>query len=82
MEKNKKWGFFFTCTVNGKRRQKYISSSWVSFPQYNLPLSRCIQNLKTLALIGDEKSMTKNLIEEKEKWTNKGHDKQEEADSL
>ena len=39
------------------------------------PLSRCIQNLKTLALIGAETSVT-------EKRTNKGNGKQEEADSL
>ena len=30
-----------------KRRQKLISASWFSFPQYTWPLSRCIQNLKT-----------------------------------
>ena len=39
----------------------------------------CIRNLKTLALIEAEKSVTENLISEKEKWTNKGNDKQEEA---
>ena len=42
----------------------------------------CIRNLKTLALIEAEKSVTENLISEKEKWTNKGNDKQEEAYSL
>ena len=41
----------------------------------------CIQNLKTLALI-DEKFVTENLLAEKEKWTNKGNDKQQHADSL
>ena len=44
-------------------------------------LSKCMPNLKILALIGAEKSVTENLIGEKEKWTNKGN-KQEEADSL
>ena len=53
-----------------------------SDPQYTWPLSRSTQNLKTLSLIGAEKSVTENLIGEKEKWTNKGNDKQEEADSL
>ena len=38
--------------------------------------------LKTLALIGAEKSVTENLIGEKEEWTNKKNDKHEEADSL
>ena len=69
---------------NGKRRQKLISASWFSFPQYTWPLSRCIQNLKTLALIEDYKSVIEFFIgeREKEKWINKGNDKQEEADSL
>ena len=46
------------------------------------PLSRCIRNLKTLALIEAEKSVTENLFGEKEKWTNKGNGKDQEADSL
>ena len=46
------------------------------FPQYTWPLSKSIKNLKTLALIEAEKSETENLIGEKEKWTNKGNDKQ------
>ena len=67
---------------NGKRRQKQISASWFSFPQYTWPSSRFKQNLKTLALIGAEKSVTENSNGEKEKWTNKGKDKQQEAESL
>ena len=67
---------------DGKRRQKLISASWFSCPQYTWPLSRCIQNLKTLALIEAVKSVTEIFIGEKEKWTSKGNDKQEEADSL
>ena len=67
---------------NGKRRQKLITASWFSFPQYTWPLSRCIQNLKTLALIVAENCMTEFFIGEKEKWTNKGNDKQQHADSL
>ena len=50
--------------------------------QYTWPLSRCIRNLKTLALIEAEKSVTENLIGEKEKWTNKGKGKHQEANSL
>ena len=38
--------------------------------------------MKTLAPIGAEKSVTEILIGEKEKKTNKGNGKQEEADSL
>ena len=41
-----------------------------------------MQNLKTLALREDEKSVTENFVGEKEKWTNNGNDKQEEAASL
>ena len=65
----------------GERRQKLITDSRFSFPQYTWPLSRCIQNLKTLAVIGAENSVTKSFIAEKEKWTNKGN-KQQHDDSL
>ena len=53
-----------------------------SVPQYTWPLSMCIQNLKTLALIEAEEFVTENLLGEKEKWTNKGNDKQQHTDSL
>ena len=59
-----------------------IIESWFSFPQYTWPLSRCIQNLKTLARIAAEKSVTESFIGEKGKWTNNGTDKQEEVYSL
>ena len=50
--------------------------------QYCILLSSCcIQNLKTLAQIEAEKSVTENFVREKEKWTNKGTDKQYVADS-
>ena len=65
-----------------KRRQKLITESWFSFPQYIWLLSRCIQNLKTLAVISAENSVTKIFIGEKEQWANKGNDKQQHADSL
>ena len=42
----------------------------------------CIQDLKTLALIEAEKYVTENLLGEKEKWTNKGNDKQPHAGPL
>ena len=41
----------------------------------------CIQNLKILACIEDEKFVTEKFIREKETWTNKGNDKQQHADS-
>ena len=56
---------------NGKG-QKLITESWFSFPQYTWPLSRYIENLKTLAVMGAENSVTKSFIGEKGKWTNKG----------
>ena len=51
-------------------------------PTIYLATPRCIRNLKTLALIETEKSVTENLLGEKEKWTNKGNGKHQEADSL
>ena len=65
-----------------KKRQKLITSACFFFPQYTWPLSRCIQNLKTLALIGAEISVMEIFIGEREKWINKGNGKQEEANSL
>ena len=52
------------------------------FPTIYLAALKGIQNLKTLALIEAEKSVTEIFIGEEEKWTNNGNDKQEEADSL
>ena len=51
----------------GKRRQKLITESWFSFSQYTWPLSRCIQNLKTLAVIRAENSVTKKLYSRERK---------------
>ena len=41
-----------------------------------------IQNFKILCTVVPEKRLTKNFIGEKEKWTNKGNDKHEDADSV
>ena len=41
-----------------------------------------MQNLKTLSKKEAEKSVIYNLVREKEKWTNKGTDKQYVADSF
>ena len=64
---------------DGKNKSQHLG---FSVPQYTWPLSRCIRNLKTLSLIEAKKSVTENLIGEKEKWTNKGNGKHQEADSL
>ena len=64
---------------DGKNKSQNLG---FSVPQYTWPLSRCIRNLKTLALTEAEKSVTENLIGEKEKWTSKGNGKQQETDSL
>ena len=56
-------------------------SIFIFFPRIYLA-TRKVYIMKTLALKGVEKSVTENLIGEKDKWTNKGNDKQEEADSL
>ena len=66
----------------GKKKSKGISAMWFSFTQDTSTVCRCIQNLKTLALLGAEKSVTKNFTGEKEKMINKGNDKHEDADSL
>ena len=41
-----------------------------------------VPNFKILGAIVPEKSVTKYFIEEKEKWTNKGNDKQDDAESV
>ena len=41
-----------------------------------------VHKIWRLTLIGAEKSVTENLIGEKEKWINKGNDKHQEAESL
>ena len=61
---------------NLKKEGKMRISNLFPFTQYTLPSWRCKQNLKTLAPIGAEKSVTEISIGEKEKWTNKGTDKQ------
>ena len=50
-----------------KRRQNRFQHLLFFFTHYISTLYRCIQNSKTLALIGAEKSVTKNSFGEKEK---------------
>ena len=61
-------------------QKKEISASWFSLTQNTFPLSELIQNLKILALIAGEGSVT--FMRKKENWTNKGNDKHEDAYSL
>ena len=44
--------------------------------------SQCVYKIWRLALIEAKKFVTENLLGEKEKWTNKGNDKQQHTDSL
>ena len=62
--------------------EKQVLAIWFSLTQYTWTLSRCIQNLKKLAYIRAERSVTEISIREKEKWTNKGTDKRDMADSF
>ena len=41
-----------------------------------------IRNFKIISAVVIKKSLTKFFIEEKEKWTNKGNEKHEDADSV
>ena len=65
-----------------EKKAKIYQSILVFFPTIHLALSMCTQNLKTVAVIGAENSVTKSFIGEKEKWTNKRNDKQQHGDSL
>ena len=45
--------------------------------------TQCVyENLRTLVLTEANKFITENVLGEKEKWTNKGNDKHQHADSL
>ena len=46
---------------NSKKEAKEISVAWFSFSQYTSILCKCIQNLKTLGVLGAEKSVTNKL---------------------
>ena len=72
MEKNEK----------GKKKAKIYHRILVFFPKIYLAPLKVYINLQTMALIGAENSVTEFFIGEKEKWTNKGNDKQQHADSL
>ena len=48
-----------------KKKSKEISALWFSFTQDISTICRCIQNLKTVALLGAEKSVMKHVTGEK-----------------
>ena len=45
----------------GKKKTKENLASWFSFTQYIAIFCKCLQNLKTVVVLGAEKSMTKKL---------------------
>ena len=53
-----------------------------SLTRYNKSYKMFIRNFKILSEVALAKSLTKYFIGEKEKWTNKGNDKHEDADSF
>ena len=69
MEKGKKW------KKNGKKQNAFLLHNKVQ-------LSVGVNKTWRLTVIGPKKSVTKTFIGEKEKWTNKGNDKYDDADSL
>ena len=63
---------------DGKNKSQHLG-----FLSHNiLGHSQDIKEIWRLALIDAEKSVTENLIDEKEKWTNEETSKHQEADSL
>ena len=66
-----------------EKEGKIILSSFVFCPTIFLAtLIEGVHKIWRLSLIGAEKSVTEKLIGDKEKWTNTGNDKQQEADSF
>ena len=65
-----------------EKESKINLSSFVFCPTIYLATQCVYKNLMTLALIEDENFVTENLLGEREKWTNKGNDKQQHAVSL
>ena len=73
---------YLTQISNWKKKAKTNLGILVFCPVIYLATLKVYTQFMTLALIEAEKSVTENLIGEKEKWTNKENDKQEEASSL
>ena len=67
---------------NMEREGKNKSQHFGFLPHNILCHSQGVWQIWRLRLIEAEKSVAENLIGEKEKWTNKGNGKQQEADSL
>ena len=73
--------FNFTIFPSNLKKQKYKYMRFKIMSVYWATLHVYIK-LKTLALIEAKKLETENFFGEKEKWTDKGNDKQQHADSL
>ena len=75
---------YCTGVRDGKKEKegKINLSSVVFCPIIYLATLKKYIKLRDSVSVGAEKSVTENLIGKKEKWTNKGNDKQQEADSL
>ena len=65
-----------------KKKAKFNHRILVFFPTIYLVPLKVYTKFEDSGLIGSENSVMKSFIEEKEKWTNKGNDKQQHADSL
>ena len=60
---------------NGQIKGLIRICGWFFVTQYNLSLPSFVPNFKILGQVVPEKSLTENFVREKEKWTNKGTDK-------
>ena len=70
----------YTGVRDGKKEK--VKKKAIVVSQDTSTLCRCTQNLKTLALLGAEKSVAKKNIGKNDKITNKGNDKYKDANSL
>ena len=67
---------------NGKKKANINLSILLFFLIIYLATLKVYTKFENLAPVEAEKYVTENSIRKKEKWINKGKDKQEEADSL
>ena len=65
-----------------RKKAKINHSILVFFPTIYLAPLKAYTKFEDLAVIGAENSVKKSFIGEKEKWTIKGTDEQQHADSL
>ena len=65
-----------------KKKAKFNYRILVFFPTIYLAPLKVYTKFEDSCSTGAKNSVTKSFIGEKEKWTNKGNDKQQHADSL